>query len=150
MEKDKLEFIAVSMLSLVPMLKKKVIKPCCSEECRGLTHTHIQILVMLEEIGTLPVSDIGRRMSISKPNMTPLIDRLISENMVERLPHPSDRRVINIALTTEGKEFLKIQKHKIVRSLKDNLSSLPEEDIELLHDSLENVIKIMSKVSDKE
>lgn len=45
------------------------------------------------------MSEIGRKVCISKSNMTSLIDKLVEEGLVERSPYKNDRRVINISIT---------------------------------------------------
>ncbi len=42
------------------------------------------------------MSEIGRRVYISKSNMTSLIDKLVENGLAERIPDTNDRRVINI------------------------------------------------------
>jgi MarR family transcriptional regulator, multiple antibiotic resistance protein MarR len=67
---------------------------------------HFHILGVLLHSGTLSVSEIGKRLHVSKPNMTPLIERLVQEGMVIRNPEPKDRRVIKIALTKKGRGLM--------------------------------------------
>lgn len=48
--------------------------------------------------------------------MTPIIDKLISENMVTRYTDSKDRRVIRVELTEKGSIFIKDQE-KLVKTL---------------------------------
>ena len=44
-------------------------------------------------------------LEISKPNVTPLIDKLIVLGFVQREPDQSDRRVIKISITEAGRRY---------------------------------------------
>jgi DNA-binding MarR family transcriptional regulator len=104
------------------------------------------VLGVLLKDGTLSMSDIGKRLYISKPYMTVLIDTLIDDGYVERLPDPGDRRVINIAITQRGKKHLREGSAIFKNELKAILSKLDETDLEELCSSLKNLRRILEKV----
>jgi len=146
MDEENLEPIVDSMFSILPLFKKKLIKPCtCSDE-DGLSPTHYQILFLLDDLGMLSVSEIARNLYVSKPNMTPLIQKLIDRGLVERLRNEEDRRYVNINLTQNGREFLEHHKTFILNGLKKKLSKLKEDELEKLSESLQHVREIISKL----
>jgi DNA-binding MarR family transcriptional regulator len=147
MKDEILEQIALDILTILPLFQKKLLKPEDVGCHYGIAPTHFHSLIILEEFGMLPVSDIGRKLMVSKPNMTPIIDKLIAEGFVERLPHKTDRRIINIALTDRGKQFLAAHKGMIADKLKARLSDLSEEDLNVLLTSLENIRDVIMKVT---
>jgi DNA-binding MarR family transcriptional regulator len=61
-----------------------------------------------------PMRELSRRLMVSNGNITPLIDRLVEEGLVERNPSPDDRRVQHVKLTRAGKVALDkmIPRHK--------------------------------------
>jgi MarR family transcriptional regulator, 2-MHQ and catechol-resistance regulon repressor len=97
--------------------------------------------------GPLPTSEIGRRMDISKPYMTALIDRLIEEGLVERIPDKNDRRIVNVAATKAGRDILNEFKRNIRKIIVENLSSLTSDDISALDVSLKTIRSITSKLN---
>ena len=48
----------------------------------------------------------AERIGASTPYATGIVDRLVERGLVERMPHPGDRRVVLVRLTEEGQEFL--------------------------------------------
>lgn len=58
---------------------------------------------MLEEVGSMTVSEISRKFGMAKPNITPLVDRLIQHGLVDRVHSDSDRRVVNVVILDEGR-----------------------------------------------
>jgi DNA-binding MarR family transcriptional regulator len=87
------------------------------------------------------VSEIGRKVCISKSNMTSLIDKLVEEGLVERSPYKNDRRVINISITEKGHEQLWSWRKHQNKQIRRKLSSLSNEDLEELYESLETLKK---------
>ena len=57
--------------------------------------------------GDTPVrmTDVSRRMMISKPAATQVVNRMVERGFVERLSDESDRRVVSIRATGAGRAF---------------------------------------------
>jgi DNA-binding MarR family transcriptional regulator len=47
---------------------------------------------------------LGDELGVTRPNVTKLVDGLERGGLVERLPHPSDRRMVHAHLTRQGLE----------------------------------------------
>jgi len=124
--------ITENLLYLLPLLHRKLLKIEFEQINPNLSRLHFVILRILSHHGPLPISEIGRRLFIPKPQMTALLDRLIEFGLVARLPDTEDRRVINVNLTEAGKKTIG-ECDKLIRdSLRDKLSSLSQGDLEEL------------------
>jgi DNA-binding MarR family transcriptional regulator len=51
----------------------------------------------------LTLGDLSRRMMVSNGNITGLVERLVDLGVVERVPHPTDRRAAFVRLTPMGR-----------------------------------------------
>lgn len=78
--------------------------------------------------------------------MTKLLNKLIDEGMIERIPGEKDRRIININLTEKGSKYLKNGFLEIQSSLKDKISSLPDEKLDKLNDSLLTLKEVLNEI----
>lgn len=69
-----------------------------------LTFARYEALVLLHfsRRGALPLGKIGERLMVHPTSVTNTIDRLERQGLVERCPHPSDRRTTLAAITAEG------------------------------------------------
>lgn len=146
MEKIQFESIVDSLFTIVPLMKKDLIKPEQGNEESDLSPTHLQILFLLEDIGILPMSEIGRHLQINKSNLTPLIQRLIDKQYAKRIYDVNDRRFVRIGLTEKGEQRLENQKQRIAEHLKRKLSVLKPNELQKLSESLVEVKSIMSKL----
>ncbi|HBQ63354.1 MAG TPA: hypothetical protein DD727_00185, partial [Clostridiales bacterium] len=125
--------------------RKKLGRPS-HEGLPAINPTHYQILITLKNEGMLSVSDIGRRLMISKPNMTPLIDKLLSFGFVNRVPDVKDRRIVNISLTDEGRSYLDERRRRNQHFLGEKLARLPEGELDELVGSIDVLFGVLQKL----
>lgn len=73
-------------------------------EPTGLSVAKLGALRHLAEANEpLPLGQLAERIACVKSNVTQLVDRLESDNLVRRVPDPSDRRSIRAEITEEGR-----------------------------------------------
>lgn len=145
-DSKKLDQIAEDFISFVPGVFAKLISQQDRELRIKPMKSHFQVLGILKKYGTLPTSEIGKRLCISKPNMTALIDKLIEEGKVERVQNKCDRRIVDIAITKQGRAFLVKQKNIAKGLMKKNLTQLNDKDLDALYKSLESIKLVLSKI----
>jgi DNA-binding MarR family transcriptional regulator len=136
--------IIENILCIMPMIHKKLLQTVDIEAGMELTHYHYAILGVLSKRGPSPVSSVGNKLMISKPQMTAIIDRLADLGLVSREPDKTDRRIINISLTSKGRVVLSSATGKIKENVAARIAGLPEADRELLLESLKNLARIGS------
>jgi len=74
----------------------------------GLSFARYEALVLLSfsQRGSLPMRMMGERLQLHPTSITNIVDRLESDGLARRLPHPSDRRTTLVELTDAGRERL--------------------------------------------
>jgi DNA-binding MarR family transcriptional regulator len=63
----------------------------------GIGRSDLRAINLLED-GPLAQGALARRLGLTAPTVTALIDRLVADGYVERSAHPSDRRITLVAL----------------------------------------------------
>jgi DNA-binding MarR family transcriptional regulator len=63
------------------------------------------VLLMFSRSGALPLSKVGERLQVHPASVTNTIDRLQADGLIERVPHPTDRRAMLATLTPAGREL---------------------------------------------
>ena len=143
--KDKtIDSIVDSLFRALPVIHRKLLK--IDLEGASISRLHLAILGMLCESGPLPVSEIGKRLLISKPQMTPLVDRLISLGLVERSPDARDRRIIRVSVTGRGRKRLDECKALIGENLGRKLAVLTDVELKELSAALATLVEIGSRL----
>lgn len=62
----------------------------------------VLMLLYLSRRRSLPMRVIGSRLQVHQTSVTNAVDRLESAGLVERVPHPTDRRATPVRLTDDG------------------------------------------------
>jgi len=150
MRDDILDSIAEDLFTIPPLIgrsiRRKLLRTALAHVREDMSPPHFEIMKTLEEAGTLHVTEISSRLQIPRPQMTHLIDKLVTLEMVERQADDSDRRTINIALTRKGKSLLKKHKKIMESAIKETLSSLTDKELGELSTSLRKVRDILLKL----
>ena len=58
-----------------------------------------------EDVAPVRMTDVSRRMMISKPAATQVVNRMVDRGLMERLSDENDRRVVYIRATEAGRTF---------------------------------------------
>jgi len=145
MKNNTVDSILESLFHVLPVIHKKLLRMDLGGVTGNLSRLHVAIMGMLKE-GSLPVSEIARRLAIPKSQMTLLIDELASLEIVARLPDARDRRIINISLTEHGELVLKECRDTIKQTLRNKLSRLTPAELADLAVALEKLKDIGAKL----
>jgi DNA-binding MarR family transcriptional regulator len=70
----------------------------------------------------------------------------VKEGFVERMPNPSDRRVVNIVITDQGRKFMAENMEVLKNRLVENLSHLSEEDLMRLSKAIAEIKVVLPKI----
>jgi MarR family transcriptional regulator, organic hydroperoxide resistance regulator len=100
---------------------------------RGLTAA--QATALRELTGPMTTSELAERMSCEPSNATYVIDKLEKQALVERRPHPTDRRARQLVLTDRGSAL----RDRLLELLQQDspLAGLSAPEQDALHDLLQ-------------
>lgn len=71
--------------------------------CIGVTLAQCHALLEIEEHGETTIRELTGSLGLDKSTLSRTIDSLVKAGLVERIPHPSDRRFMLLNLTDRGK-----------------------------------------------
>lgn len=74
----------------------------------GVTYPQYLVLLVLWEQDGLTVSQIGKLLFLDSATLTPLLKRMETLGLVERIRAKSDERQVVVSLTTQGRELKEI------------------------------------------
>lgn len=98
----------------------------------NLGHHDFAVIEYLGESGPQMMRALAERLGLAVNSMTPIVDSLEQRGYVERNRSESDRRVVNVDLTSEGRrafDFAHGMKHQFHSAL---LSALTPDEQEIL------------------
>jgi len=136
--------IIENLIYLHPLLSKSLTRSIKAKT--NLNPGSLFILGILSKYEMLSMSEIGCKLSIPKPHVTAQIDKLIAEEMVERVFDPNDRRIINIRLTEKGIVDFKDIKQQVSQDMRERIEKLDIQKLNILSSSTQLVRDILSEI----
>ena len=143
---QQIDTLAQNMFHALPLLKKRLLHMDLVQSEYGIPLSHVQVLFMLQDAGTMSVSEISRRLGIAKPNITPLVDRLLESGLVDRQRDVSDRRVVNVVILPAGEEKLAAIRRTISEQVLGQVETLSSAEFKELFDALDSINRILSNL----
>jgi DNA-binding MarR family transcriptional regulator len=110
----------------------------------NLTFARYEVLAWLAwnaECGSLSLSQIGERLQVTPATVTSAIDRLESDKLVRRLPHPNDARSTLAEITPRGR--------RTVGEATAELNARVFEAVHLTKDETETLIRLLVKLREE-
>jgi MarR family transcriptional regulator, organic hydroperoxide resistance regulator len=108
------------------------------ERAAKLGLTAAQATALRELTGAMTLSELADRMSCEPSNATVVIDKLERQGLVDRRPHPSDRRAKQLVLTPEGVDLRK--RLLVLLAQESPLAGLTRQEQRQLHELLDRAI----------
>lgn len=102
------------------------------------------VMSRLAQDGPATTADLARAEGIKPQSMRTIVNTLEELGMVERIPHPTDGRQVNIQLTAHGVATRGNQKEAKQRWLSNAIATLTKEE----RDTLFSAGKIMKRLVD--
>ncbi|MGR5117934.1 MarR family winged helix-turn-helix transcriptional regulator [Vibrio astriarenae] len=73
----------------------------------GYSLAQVHTIEVLGVHGAMRMKELAEKLGITTGTLTVQVEKLVSSQLLERLPDPSDRRAIVVALTEDGKAIHK-------------------------------------------
>jgi len=80
----------------------------------------------------MTMGEIGKSLEVSLSAATRLVDALVENGLAERVDDPTDRRVVRVALTDEGRQMFQVMFGVLHKRIGEFLSHLTMEEIDQL------------------
>lgn len=107
---------------------------------------HFVVLFFLESNGSMTISEIAQSLSISKQQMSPIIDKLEKKELIAKKNMAKDKRFIQARLTRKGKSLLENHRKKQKVRLMEHMKKLSVDDVEIFKQSSQIVKKSIETI----
>ena len=117
--------------------------------CTQLIETQVRVELRAQFDTTLPrfdlmaqlersregmkMNELSRRLMVTGGNITGITDQLVTEDLVERVPVPGDRRAYRIRLTPKGRNQFADMAHQHEGWVVEAFAALSEKEVGTLH-----------------
>jgi len=114
---------------------------------RVLTHPQF---FMLKHLGSGPatVSEVAEQLGVSLSAITSMADRMVKMGYLIRTRSESDRRLVMLELTENGRKVLEESTRKRRKIVYNLLGRLPEDDLVALYDIYSKLLRLIKVDAD--
>jgi DNA-binding MarR family transcriptional regulator len=102
----------------------------------NLTPPQLSVLELLRREGAMVQSRLSDRLHIDKATMVGLLNALEAKHLVERRPHPSDRRAFQVHLRPDGEKYVIEADHIAERAKEHFFAPLSSDEEQTLRELL--------------
>lgn len=140
MPRKNLDHEIAAFIQAIGLLVRRVRAAGASHE---LSLTESAVMARLARDGPATTADLARAESMKPQSMGTTIAALEDMGMVERKPHPTDGRQVNIALTAKGEAVRKSAKDAKRTWLAQALAQIDEKERETLFAAAEIIRRLV-------
>jgi DNA-binding MarR family transcriptional regulator len=114
---------------------------------RTLSLTALSTLSTLEQTGPRRLTDLAVTEEITQPSMTALVTQLEQHGLAERRRDRADARVVLVAITRGGRQFMRERRRAGAQILTELIDKLDELDAAQLHSALPALLRLVDVVA---
>jgi DNA-binding MarR family transcriptional regulator len=115
---------------------------------RTLSLTAASTLATLERTGPRRLTDLAVTEEIAQPSMTTLVTQLEQLGLAERLRDPEDARVVLVAITRDGRQYLRERRRVGAAAVTELIDKLDEKDAAAMTAALPALLRLADVVAD--
>lgn len=139
---------AEAFYHLIIELYKSIMNPFEQMRKMPIPPSHVKVVFFLKHHGPASISCMAAHLDISKPNMTPIIDKLIKEGLVRRYQDPGDRRMTIIESTPQAAALIQQSIEAMKQNITAKLTRLSAADLAELDTLIVRMEAIIGKFQD--
>jgi len=116
---------------------------------REISLTAASTLATLDRTGARRLTDLAMIQRVTQPSMSVLVTGLEQAGLAQRQPDPSDKRVVLVALTAAGSDYIHARRRAGARSFADLIDKLPDEEAATLAAAVSALNRLRELDSDR-
>ena len=110
-----------------------------------LTIQQFAVLNIIHHLERPKMTDLAAELNVTMGNVTALVDRLFKLEYIRRRPDRTDRRIVRVGLTAQGKELMKKAGERKRKAMELMLGKMPPADkLEMLR-IMESLVSAINK-----
>ena len=112
----------------------------------GITEERFMVMFELSLQPNTSLKDLAQSMMVSSSSLSVMINSLVEQGVVIRLPDPEDRRRVLLRLGPLGEDFVRRAENHLLEKFKEFLKKLPEVDRQELSSTSEALLQVVDRI----
>jgi DNA-binding MarR family transcriptional regulator len=120
-----------------------------ADRCGAVSMPKCHAILEIESAGETTASELADRLFLDKSTLSRTVDTLVTQGLVERSPHPDDRRVVRLRLTSDGRSCCDEVNRTNDDYFKKVLDRIPPEKQKQVADAMRVLVDALEKQRDE-
>ena len=134
--------------SLMKQIKTKLEKNLRANfSDHNLTFSQLSVLGLLHQNGEMRISDLNKKMGLTKSTTSGIVDRLEKMGLVRRIRNEQDRRVVKVELTDKVNELTRDFEAALEDSFSAFFKNASEDDINDIIKGLDKFNRVLGSTN---
>lgn len=130
-----------NLFESLPLFPQKLLKIEEVVRAQNMPYSNIRILILLAK-GDMSISQLSDLLGIAKPNITPLVDHLHAQGLVERIRNSRDRRIVHVHLMPAGEEKIAALRESVMEQVMAWPGNLSKSEVKELNNAMASINRI--------
>lgn len=130
-----------NLFEALPLFPQKLLKIEEVVRAQNMPYSNIRILILLAK-GDMSISQLSEQLGIAKPNITPLVDHLHAQGLVERIRNSKDRRIVHVHLLPAGAEKIAALRESVMEQVMAWPGNLSKSEVKELNNAMASINRI--------
>ena len=136
---------SAQLLDVVPLIMRRARAEARRRALPGTSIPQARVLHFLGQNPGASLSEVAEFVGLTMPSTSKLVQRLVSQGVVERRDGSDDRRRINLSLTEQGQTALARARLETREQLAHNLQHLSPRELATISDALKVLNRAFSE-----
>ncbi len=137
---------AEQLFNMFFLLKKRLVRHAARLVKHEFSPMQMHVLFTMLDRAAFTMTELARDVLISKQQLTPLVNKLVTAGLLLREPDPGDRRVVRVRISPAGSAFLESHRQEAIGIYEDMIACLDGDDLGRLSGSLAELQLIVRKL----
>lgn len=148
MKNDKLNQVTNLFLEFYPLYQQKITSlfPKSTSDPYKCNLNQIRTIMIIGRNKSIIPTTLGESLGLQKGSLTTLLDSLEKMELVERRPHPDDRRKLILSLTSKGIEYRDLKINQFGIEISNLFDEIPEDKLDDFIACFGNVLDTIKKL----
>ena len=98
--------------------------------CLGINVPQCHTIMEIGLADALSVNELAEKMNLDKSTVSRQVEKLVQEDIINRITSPKDRRRVHISLTSKGKQMYKTMNQSMNEQFQTAFQKIPEKELE--------------------
>jgi DNA-binding MarR family transcriptional regulator len=141
---------AIAVMQQIRILRRDLQQYSAAVERRfGASGAQVDFLLELHAHPLSRLSDLQMRIGIHQATASNMVAQLLKRGLIEKIPNPSDKRIVVLKLSAEGMDFVEAKNGLLLlrNQWEGYFSEMKPEKLALLNQSLGELAAVVTRVT---